>query len=503
MDPFQRDALGKQVQTTYTAQQAKTLGSQAYLATIGQPSAPALPDNKNAPDLKPYDQTRLDQISKFVKGSTPWDDTIAAAAKQYNVNPNEIKLKIAIESGGDPKIVNPQSGTTGLGQFTADTAKRYGITDRTDPVQSINGIAKMLAANGGTVGGDLSGADRAYYGGSRNARGPNTDQYVENTRAARQAVMGGGAPAPLSIVDMEGKEAEVIKNAQAVAESQKPGNIAFRDQVVGEARRAWSLDLQGLKGQEYSNYSNLLPYSVGDNAARSLSDLPPAAQRTFALLTPEHQASLQTIWQRNQTRDDKAITPDDTRKMLELTGQSVSDPLAFKSRDIASDIADLPKPYQNAVLSQYMKIDKAEAQGVSYTKALTNANVVHMLESAKIKIPTAGAKGDFSDYNQFAGRMKESLDQFFTQNKRNPTDQELNTMAGSLMQPGKVAGGTFWDTSKRNFQTSDQEQGKFYVPVPGDQKPQLAKSFQQVMGHAPSDQELQSWYTKYKLAGGK
>lgn len=53
---------------------------------------------------------------------------------------------VQIESGGDPTIANA-SDHVGLGQFSADTAKSVGITDRTNPNQSIAGIQRYAAQN--------------------------------------------------------------------------------------------------------------------------------------------------------------------------------------------------------------------------------------------------------------------------------------------------------------------------------------------------------------------
>ncbi len=53
---------------------------------------------------------------------------------------------VQIESSGDPTIANA-SGHVGLGQFSEETAKSVGITDRTDPEQSIVGIQRLAAQN--------------------------------------------------------------------------------------------------------------------------------------------------------------------------------------------------------------------------------------------------------------------------------------------------------------------------------------------------------------------
>lgn len=318
-----RYELERMLKTTTDVQYARGDGQTAYHDAIVQPfsSAPAAPANLNASYVKPFDQKRIDQVGAFVKSTTPWEKEINAAAAQYNVNPAEIKLKIGIESGGNPGAVNPEGGhgdhATGLGQFTAATAARYGVTDRSDPVQSINGIARMLAANGGTVGGDMSKADRAYYGGNINAKGPNTDQYVENTRAARQAIMGGGAPVPLTAAQLEGQEGAVIQAAQAQAEQRRPGDPAYRDQVVSEAHRNWAMDVQALKSRDYANFSQVLDATV-KGGAQAVSDLPPSVQQTLSQLDPQHLHSIDAMFLRNQAQARGEFTHSDPKVFNDL-----------------------------------------------------------------------------------------------------------------------------------------------------------------------------------------
>ncbi len=316
--PDQRYDLERALNVTTNAQHSRGDADSAYKAAVGQPSASPAPQNFNAPDLPPIDPGHAQQVASFVKSSTPWDRAIANAGYYYNVNPNEIKLKIGMESGGNASAVNPTSGTVGLGQFTADTAARYGVTDRTDPVQSIWGIAKMLAANGGTTGSDMAGADRAYYGGNAQARGPNTDQYVENTRVVRQALFGGGAPAPLSAAQLDGKEADVISSAQAYAESRRPGDAVYRDQVVNDAHALWARDVQALRGRDYANFSQVLDASL-KTGATSLSDLPLDVQQTASQLPPQYVEGMNAQFDRNLRQANGEYTKSDPRLVNDLT----------------------------------------------------------------------------------------------------------------------------------------------------------------------------------------
>lgn len=295
--PEQRYELERALKVSGDAQFSRTDADTAYQAAIGRASDSPSPKDFSAPDVKPYDDKRIAQVAAFVKGPSPYDADIAAAAKQYGVSATEIKLKIAIESGGDEKAVNPTTGATGIGQFMPETARRLGINP-SDPKQSIDGIAKYLASNGGGVGGDVSGADRAYYSGRANGSGPNTNQYVENTRAVRQALVGDGAPAPLTAADLRGQEGAVIQAAQAAAAERRPGDMVYRDEVVSAAHSKWARDVQALEGQDYQNMSQVMG-AVIKGKITSLSDLPPDQQQTLSRLTPQGLEAVDSLTRRN------------------------------------------------------------------------------------------------------------------------------------------------------------------------------------------------------------
>ena len=322
VSPDQRYELEHQLKTTTNTHYAASDGLGAYHSAIGQASASPTPADYSAPFVKPYDQKLIDSRAAFVKAPYKYDDEINSAAKAFNVNPAEIKLKIAMESMGDPNAVAPGVGhgdhATGLGQFTADTAKRYGVADRSDPVQSINGIARMLSATGGGVGGDMSKADRTYYGGNANAKGPNTDQYVENARVLRQAVFGGGAPAPLSAADLEGKEGDILKAADVAAEQRRPGDAAYRDQTRAEAHKNWAMDVQALKSRDYSNMTQVLD-SVVKGGATSLSDLPVQAQQVYSSLTPQNREGVDRQFDHNIRAARGEYTQSDPKLVNKLT----------------------------------------------------------------------------------------------------------------------------------------------------------------------------------------
>lgn len=75
--------------------------------------------------------------------ASEYDSLIVAKAKQLGLEPALLKAIIHIESSFNPSAVSPK-GATGLMQLMPDTAKRYGVTDRFNPTQSLDGGGKYM-----------------------------------------------------------------------------------------------------------------------------------------------------------------------------------------------------------------------------------------------------------------------------------------------------------------------------------------------------------------------
>jgi len=72
-----------------------------------------------------------------------YDQIISRIAQEYNVDPNLIHSIIRAESNYDSQAVSPK-GAVGLMQLMPETAKEYGVNDRYDPVENIEGGVKFL-----------------------------------------------------------------------------------------------------------------------------------------------------------------------------------------------------------------------------------------------------------------------------------------------------------------------------------------------------------------------
>ncbi len=76
----------------------------------------------------------------------PWrliDETVAAEAARYQIDPLLIHAMIAQESGGSPNALSPK-GALGVMQLMPLTARRFGVRDRRDIPSSIRAGVKYL-----------------------------------------------------------------------------------------------------------------------------------------------------------------------------------------------------------------------------------------------------------------------------------------------------------------------------------------------------------------------
>jgi len=89
---------------------------------------------------------------------------ILAAARATKVDPALIRAVITVESGYNPSA-RSSAGAVGLMQLMPETARRYGVKDRLDPVQNINGGARYLRDLKVMFNGDLKLVLAAYNAG--------------------------------------------------------------------------------------------------------------------------------------------------------------------------------------------------------------------------------------------------------------------------------------------------------------------------------------------------
>jgi soluble lytic murein transglycosylase-like protein len=84
---------------------------------------------------------RQDEAWRALAGD--FADAIAAAADRHGLDRALLAAMVEVESGFHPRAVSPK-GARGLMQLMPATAKRFGVTDPFDPLQSLDGGAQYL-----------------------------------------------------------------------------------------------------------------------------------------------------------------------------------------------------------------------------------------------------------------------------------------------------------------------------------------------------------------------
>jgi hypothetical protein len=96
--------------------------------------------------------------------ATPYEHEIDAAAARFGVSPHLVHAVVKVESNYN-KNARSHAGAKGLMQLMPNTAKRFGVSNRADPVQSLRGGTQYLAWLLKRYKGDLNLALAGYNAG--------------------------------------------------------------------------------------------------------------------------------------------------------------------------------------------------------------------------------------------------------------------------------------------------------------------------------------------------
>jgi len=136
----------------------------------------------------------------------PYGAEITAAAQRHGIDPALLAGLVRQESNFDPTAGSP-AGARGLTQLMPGTAAGLGVTDVTDPQQSLEGGAKYLKQQLDAFGGDVTKALAAYNAGpgavQRFGGVPpyaETQSYVQKVQAFAAAYRGTPTSLPYSTV---------------------------------------------------------------------------------------------------------------------------------------------------------------------------------------------------------------------------------------------------------------------------------------------------------------
>lgn len=141
----------------------------------------------------------------FARDREKYAPTIAAAAQKHNLPAALVHAVVTAESAYDPDAVS-RAGAVGLMQLMPETARRFGVSNRTDPVANVRGGTQYLRELLNLFKNDLTLAVAAYNAGENAVIGygrkvppyPETQQYVKKVLKLYKdySANGTGKPAP-------------------------------------------------------------------------------------------------------------------------------------------------------------------------------------------------------------------------------------------------------------------------------------------------------------------
>lgn len=241
------------------------------------------------------------------------------------------------------------------------------------------------------------------------------------------------------------------------------------------------------------------------------------ARTAWTAAPPETQQSILGVLDRNAKAAEPPLNNASEGLYYQLLGNAATDPESFRAEKLTDYADQLPWSLmqelmnkQVAMQSKNMRDAQAEIDLRHAMSVMQNTlRGVGIVPPTNAQAQTTGGKKMANTFEQFTGRLGKALETFQATNKKYPTDDEISSIGNSLLVQGLQSGsgwigGTSWiggDKSVRAFQVDDQK--NFYVPVPKTEKPALQTAFQQVYGRAPTDGELQDFYTRTQLAAKK
>lgn len=226
-----------------------------------------------------------------------YDPIINDAANEWNLDPKFLRAILMQENGkGDPRAVS-RAGAIGLGQLMPDTAKAIGVTDPTDPVQSIYGAAKYLDAGLKTEG-TPEGAALYYHGGPgwRGSYGPESRAYVPGVTAHYQSLSANGNAAPAPKRTQEASSGRIVTDAAPAKDTSDDDPL----KLLPPAPKGGSMAPATTGGDD--DPLKLLPPAPVATGTAADADVPPGAAWKSDTYNPVHAAAA-SLWSNVPTTD--------------------------------------------------------------------------------------------------------------------------------------------------------------------------------------------------------
>lgn len=222
------------------------------------------------------------------------NEKVKANAAKYNFADIEAKYKLPagtlsainmIESRGDSRAYNKETGATGGFQFLAGTAKQYKVKDRYDLAQSAEGTGKYMSYLLKLFKGDLEKAVRAYHAGEGNVMkgkgiGKKNNQYWKDYQGYMAGVNGYTA-GDISSKDFD----KLLQDNTKLAEDQAKLRFQLENEVANQVTKIRNDLAKKLEDVDKANFSPERKEQIkAELRARADNDIAIAEQATKSKL---------------------------------------------------------------------------------------------------------------------------------------------------------------------------------------------------------------------------
>ena len=243
-----------------------------------------------------------------------------------------------IESKGNAKAYNKETGATGGFQFLEGTAKQYGVKDRTDLAQSAEGAAKYMSYLLKLFKGDLEKAVRAYHAGEGNVMkgkgiGKNNNQYWKDYQSYMAGING------YSAGDISSKEFDkLIQDATKMAEDQAKLRLQLENEVANQVTKIRNDLAKKLEDVDKANFSPERKAEIkAELQARADNDIAIAEQATktkldsFRDFTKSEEQLLKDSFAKRQfeAEHDLEMTKEQRKEAVNLLAQQLQQELGL------------------------------------------------------------------------------------------------------------------------------------------------------------------------------
>ncbi|MCW8691255.1 transglycosylase SLT domain-containing protein, partial [Acinetobacter baumannii] len=243
-----------------------------------------------------------------------------------------------IESKGNAKAYNKETGATGGFQFLEGTAKQYGVKDRTDFAQSAEDAAKYMSYLLKLFKGDLEKAVRAYHAGEGNVMkgkgiGKNNNQYWKDYQSYMAGING------YSAGDISSKDFDkLIQDTTKMAEEQAKLRLQLENEVANQVTKIRYDLAKKLEDVDKANFSPERKAEIkAELQARADNDIAIAEQATktkldsFRDYTKTEEQILKDSYAKRQfeAEHDLDLTNDQRKEAVDLLAQQLKQELGL------------------------------------------------------------------------------------------------------------------------------------------------------------------------------